>query len=119
MKNRDTNYVQELDVNHPWHKQRITSINTLNQIVESIKENRKYIYSKIEFFTSIILAIFLAIFAGRLNLPIILIILNSILIFLIVSAKKYYFTRIDLAKCKKDTIKNLKRLGINIRKPKE
>ena len=69
---------------------RDTTIQSMNQIVYLIKENKERVYSKVFYVFSLIFAVLIAIFAQSLNLLMVLVFVDLLLVLLIFFAKRFY-----------------------------
>jgi len=113
---KEKTYLQELDIKDPWYVQKNSAVQSLNQLSDRIRENREWISSKIYFTLSLIVAVFIAIFAESLNWIIVFILLNILIFILIFPAKEYYNRRIELSKCKIALEKKFEELGMKLKK---
>ncbi len=109
---KQKSYLQGLRTNDPLFIQKNSIIQSQNNLSKLISENHDRMYSKIYFIISLILAIFVAVFAQSLNWAIILFLFDLLLIVLIIAAWKYYNRRIELGTIKKDIKKIFEKLGL-------
>ena len=111
----EKNYLQEFDVKDPWFIQKNSAVQSLNQLSDRIRENKDWINSKIYFTFSLIVAIFMVIFAEAFNWIIVLALVNILMLILIFPAREYYHRRKELAECKMGIEKKFKELGMELK----
>ena len=102
-------YVKTSD---PLSHTKYTSIQSHNQIVELIKENKREIYNKWFYVFSLYSSILTTIYFQSLSLLYFFIISNIFAVFLIQPTQRFYVRRRKLAEKKYEIEKNLGSLGI-------
>jgi len=112
----DKEKLHDIDSKDPQFHAKATSIQSNNQIVALIKENKKDIYDKLYYVFSLYFAIITTLYSQQsLSYLYFFIMSNLFILFLIYPAYKFYFRRRDLAKNKDNIEKRLKEFGIKLK----
>ncbi|MDO8459823.1 MAG: hypothetical protein Q7S74_01815 [Nanoarchaeota archaeon] len=110
----DNDILHYIDPNDRLFHAKNTSIQSHNQIIALIKENKKEIYDKTYYVFSLLFAVITTLYSQSFGYLSILIISNVCLILLLYPAWKFYVRRRDLAKKKYKIEKNLNEFGIKL-----
>lgn len=108
-------YNEKLDLNDPLYNIKYTNIQSLRYMTDQTDNLKGKIYSKVYFSLSLIFTVLIAIFAQALNWLAVGFFINVLLFILVLFAFGFYKRRCENAKISLNIIKDLGRLGINIK----
>jgi len=104
----------ELDPRDPLSYSKRVNIESIRYNSNQVWILKNDIYTKIYFALSLVFAIFISIFAEKLNWVMVLIIVNLLLFTLILFAKKFYKERREYFKITHQILKKLKEQGVKL-----